>query len=355
MFDIEFHQKIHELKTKIMNGELISREEVIVTLQNAISDVPVLYNIETTTLCNMTCIMCPRTNLMKRKKDMVLDMPTYEKIVEQLQPFSEVQLKRWYAFVEDNYHIKPKEMNENHFYMYIIARAVVMHGWGEPILDKHLPERIKLLADRNIPTYFSCNPANIDLNKCQQLFENGLGYLKFSIESTDDIKHKAIRGKASNFTESYKKIIKLMEMVEDNMYGTKIVLTMIDLNDESQDGFQKLYEKFKAYNPYIYLKSKNTQWLTEKSLPASINKSICWSEFCQYPWNSMSVKADGKVSLCSEDYNDESIIGDAKTQSLYEIWHSPALEHFRQNHLFSCGGIKCSERCDMKLIGKTVG
>ena len=46
------------------------------------------------------------------------------------------------------------------------------------------------------------------------MFENGLDYIKYSMETVDDALHKKIRGKASNFSESYKKLVKLLEEKE---------------------------------------------------------------------------------------------------------------------------------------------
>ena len=41
---------------------------------------------------------------------------------------------------------------------------------------------------------------------------NGLDYIKYSIESVDDEMHKEIRGSASNFRESYDKILTLLDL-----------------------------------------------------------------------------------------------------------------------------------------------
>ena len=49
-------------------------------------------------------------------------------------------------------------------------------------------------------------------------------------------------------------------------------------------------------------------------------QSIHWIEFCQFPWSSMTIKSNGESVECVEDFNNEIILGDAKTQSLYDIW-----------------------------------
>ena len=107
-------------------------------------------------------------------------------------------------------------MSENHFFLYIIPKVIQLHGYGDPLLDKNMAEYVGLLTSRGIPSYFSCNPANINVEKTAEMFENGLSFIKYSIESVDDESHKQIRGAASNFTKSYKKIAQLLEIKKKN-------------------------------------------------------------------------------------------------------------------------------------------
>ena len=126
----------------------------------------------------------------------------------------------WQTFVEEMYGIDRNEMNENHFFLHIIPKVLVLHGYGDPLLDKHMPERVKILTEKGIPSYFSCNPSNINIDKNIEMFKNGLDYIKYSIESVDDFLHKRIRGEASNFSESYQKIYQLIEEKDKGPFST---------------------------------------------------------------------------------------------------------------------------------------
>jgi hypothetical protein len=52
-----------------------------------------------------------------------------------------------------------------------------------------------------------------------------------------------------------------------------------------------------------------------------------------------------------EDFNNEIILGNANEQSLAEIWNGEKYQRFRQDHFELTPGIKCTEQCDMQLIG----
>lgn len=348
MLDIEFYSKIGELKKLLLQGEKYSSELLFNKFEECRSRKPVIYNIETTNACNMKCAMCPRTTMMTRPIEN-LDMGTFERVINQIEPFPADKWQAWENFVQQYYGIKPGDMSENHFFLYIIPQVLVLHGYGDPLLDSKMPRRVQMLSQRGITSYFSCNPANINIEKMLEMFENGLGYVKYSIESIDDVKHKQIRGEASNFTKSFEKINYLLEMKKKYKYATTIVITMLCLSKVGQeDEYSKLLKAFKDKDVYIYLKSQDQQWYSDNNQET---KSLHWIEFCQFPWSSMTIKSNGEAAMCVEDFNNEIILGDAKKESLYDIWNGEKYFKLRRDHFNLTGGIKCTEQCDMKLIG----
>jgi radical SAM protein with 4Fe4S-binding SPASM domain len=65
----------------------------------------------------------------------------------------------------------------------------------------------------------------------------------------------------------------------------------------------------------------------------------------------MTVKSNGECAECVEDFNNEIILGDTRTESLYDIWNGQKYADFRNAHFDLKPGIKCTEQCDMTLIG----
>lgn len=353
MFDINYFMKAHDLKKKIMAGEYKGKapQEMFDILETLRSKDPVVYNIETTNACNMKCEMCPRTTMMTRKIE-TLDLETFIKVADQLRPFSKEEWTKWEAFVLKEYGIPNNAMSENHFFLYIIPKVIQLHGYGDPLLDKNMPKYVKILHEKGFFSYFSCNPSNIDYEKTVQMFENGLDYIKYSMESVDDIVHKQIRGKASDFTESYNKILKLLELKKEKGCKTTIIITMLDLNRPTQqEEFKQLREAFKGLDVYIYLKSEDQQWYREDYHGT---KSVHWSEMCQHPWMSMTIKSNGEAAMCMEDFNNEIVLGDVRKESLLDIWNGDKYKQFRMDQIVLTKGLKCTEECDMKLVGNLI-
>lgn len=351
MFDIKFFMKIHHFTKVALSGETLS-DAVSEEFEKARSKRPVVYNIETTNACNMRCEMCPRTTKMTRPIE-TMKKELFVKVIDQLEPFSEDLWKRWEEFVLKEYNIPEDAMSENHFFLYIIPKVIQLHGYGDPLLDRNMGEYVKLLSSRDFSSYFSCNPANIDLNKTLEMFDNGLDYIKYSIETTDDNLHKQIRGNASNFSESYNKICELLEAKDKYGYNTAVIITMLDLNRPNQkEDYQKLRKAFKDLDVYIYMKSEDQQWYRQNYHGT---KSIHWSEICKHPWMSMTIKSNGDAAMCMEDYNNEIVLGNAKSERLYDIWNGEKYGKFREDHFNLTPGLKCIEECDMNPIGGALG
>ncbi len=351
MFDIDFYMKSYDVMQDARAGKIKDKEKVLALLESMRNKEPIVYNIETTNACNMRCEMCPRTTMMTRPIE-TMSIEMFKRIVDQLKPHKKEKWQEWEKFVQGKYGIKPSDMSENHFFLYIIPKVIQLHGYGDPLLDKNMGKCVKLLADKGFHSYFSCNPANIDIDRTIEMFGNGLDYIKYSIESVDDERHKAIRGKASNFTDSYNKILKILDLKKEKGFKTTIVITMLDLNkDWQKEDFAKLKKLFEGRDVYIYMKSEDQQWYREDYHGTN---SVHWSEFCKHPWMSMTIKSNGEAAMCMEDYNNEIVLGDAFKDSLYDIWNGRKYEQFRRDHFDLTKGIKCTEECDMTLIGELV-
>lgn len=348
MIDIDFYMKVFDLKYRVMQGEKFERDFLLEKLEEFRNTEPVVYNIETTNACNMRCEMCPRTTMMTRPIE-TMPKELFKKVIDQLRPWTQSEWGAWEDFVLKNYKIHKDDVSENHFFLYVIPKVIVLHGYGDPLLDKNIPDYVGWMTKKGLLSYFSCNPANINMDRTVETFENGLDYIKYSIESVDDLRHKEVRGERSNFTESYKKIVKLLDIKAQKNLKTTIVITMINLNKPwQQEEFEKVKEAFKGMDVYVYLKSQDQQWYEDNK---QTTQSIHWIEFCQFPWSSMTIKSNGESVECVEDFNNEIILGDANTQSLAEIWNGEKYNRFRLDHFDLTPGLKCTEQCDMKLIG----
>lgn len=331
MIDIKFYQTINIAKQLFSSGQLTPKE-MFQQLVDCRTKIPVVFNIETTNNCNMKCHMCPRTTEMTRPIG-EMSLLLFKKIVKQIKPWTSKEWRQWETFVKMYYKIMPNEMNENHFFLYIVPKVVTLHGFGEPLLDRYIVNRIKILKENKIPSYFSCNPFNITLKTGRGLLWAGLNYFKFS---GDNIK----------LFEKSKQIIEDLIITRDlNKDDTTFILDIVG----NEKDYKQLQKMFKDYDVYMYLKSKDNQWYNKAG---TRQQAIHWNEICQFPWSSMSIMWDGSVVPCAQDFNCEMVLGNIKKESLRDIWNSKAYNQFRKNHLTGDAKVRCFSRCDMRVVGK---
>ena len=120
---------------------------------------PVCLYLEVTNRCNLLCETCPRT-------------------FEDLEPPADMSWELFTSIIDQ----VPN-----------IAR-VVMHGVGEPMLVKNLPQMIRYLKARGIYTLFNTNGTLLTPRKQRELIETGLDELRVSVDAADAQTFLAVRG-----------------------------------------------------------------------------------------------------------------------------------------------------------------
>ena len=350
MYDINFITRSIPLKKKIVSRKL--SEVDIINLEKEIEQLrdkkPHIFNIETTNYCNMTCVMCPRTIYMTRK-NIWIDDQMFKDLLEKINPYTKEDLERFWKNIEKELDCNHNEVTENGFYFSVVSRCLILHGYGEPFLDKKLIERIQFCSEKNIPTYFSCTPANMTVEKGIKAMEAGLNVLKFSIDAMNEEDVRKIRGRKANFKPAMNNILQLLEEKKKRNLKTLIVPCMIkfDENEKNKKMHQNFINFWKDYDVFAYIKSQDNRWLFEKNKEMK-NLSHYAKAYCEYPFTSLTVMADGNVVPCTQIPNNEIVFGNVKDKSLEEIWNGEEYKNFRQMHINGNfpKNHKCYSRCD---------
>ncbi len=115
--------------------------------------------IEPTSRCNELCQQCPRT-LLSREDDRDLSFERFREIVEQFP-----DLER-----------------------------VVLHGLGEPLLNKELPLMIRYLKERGVTVLFNSNGILLTEKRGQALIDAGLDEYRLSMDGATRETYARVRG-----------------------------------------------------------------------------------------------------------------------------------------------------------------
>ena len=302
---------------------------------------PVCLYLEVTNRCNLLCETCPRT-------------------FEDLEPPADMSWELFTSIIDQ----VPN-----------IAR-VVMHGVGEPMLVKNLPQMIRYLKARGIYTLFNTNGTLLTPRKQRELIETGLDELRVSVDAADAQTFLAVRGKdmfnrivrnISSFTALQEEIGATNPLV--SMWLTGLKETIVQLPDfvrlAASLGVKEVHLQRLVFDEdghglarsesalFGHTKSEeddaigaaqrvaesvgvrlNASGATEPGLSLkAFEKEQPWST-CRRPWSLMYFTAHGRALPCciapfSARGYENYTLGDATQQSLREIWNSPAYRDFR--------------------------
>lgn len=226
--------------------------------------------------------------------------------------------------------------------------VVHLHGYGEPLLDPLLPERIKLAKDCGIKqTYIVTNASLLFPETSRKIIGAGLDRMKISFYGTDEQSYNATMRRL-DFKVALQNIKDFLQIRKEVGKKTpKLILQYLpqETNGARTEEFQALWRSLpdKKRGDCMHISTLDN-FGGGKSYNV-VGKKI--ESVCFYPWSAMSVLWDGRAVTCCEDYNGVQGIGDVNCQSIEEIWNGPALSTIRRNFgKLDYSGFPTCLRCD---------
>jgi MoaA/NifB/PqqE/SkfB family radical SAM enzyme len=303
---------------------------------------PVCLYLETTNRCNLLCETCPRT-------------------FEDLEPPADMS---WELFTR----IVDQFPN--------IAR-VVLHGVGEPMMVRDLARMIRYLKDRGTYVLFNTNGTLLTLRKGRELIDAGLDELRVSLDAAEPSTFKIVRGldmfdriiaNVRAFTDLQRELAIFAPRVSLWLTGLKETVSQLPafVKLASDIGVSEVYLQRLVYFPEGQSMARAESSLFERltgeearlirqaedlaeALGIKFNASGAtepetslkrkdvhrpWS-LCRRPWTLMYFTAHGRALPCciapfSMRGYDSFTLGDAKEQSLQEIWNGKRYQELRR-------------------------
>lgn len=235
------------------------------------------------------------------------------------------------------------------------ARQVysVKLSWrGEPVLNPNLFRMIKYAKEKGIKDVaFLTNVERFDDDKIRELIESEVDWISCSVdglyETYDRIRYPA---KFEDTVEKIKKIVEMRKKLNKQkpLIRIQTVFSAIKSNPTKYKNFwQPIVDKINFIADQIRQTGKKDVVRDPDYV-------------CQSPWQRMCIDFEGRVVQCHADYLEKNVLGDARKQSLYEIWHGEPFKRVRKLQknkqsfkLKPCR--ECSDRGKMEEIIIDVG
>lgn len=273
-----------------------------------VNQYPILVDLELASVCNLKCPMC--YTITKEFKEKVnaklMNFDLFKKIIDEIG--SKVP-------------------------------ALRLSLRGESTLHPKFIDCIKYAKDNGIKEVSTLtNGSKLELDFFKKMVDAGIDWITISVDGLDE-EYEKIR-KPLKFNETFEKI-KNMSLYKKENNLNKPVIKIQSLWPSIKKNPEKFYNTFKpitdliAFNPLIdYLqKDADIVYIDNFSCPQLYQRIV--------------VGADGSVMMCSNDEENSHIIGDAKTTTIYDIWHGDKLNKVRELHLREDGykNIDVCKRC----------
>ena len=305
---------------------------------------PLCLYLETTNRCNLLCTTCPRT-------------------YEELEPPADLS---WALFTKIIDQIPD------------LARAV-LHGVGEPMLVRNLPQMVKALKDRGTYVLFNTNGTVLNDRNGRALIDAGLDELRVSLDASNRKSYLAVRGK-DYFDRILKNVRRFRAMQEREGHAlprvsawlTGLRETLPDLPDfvrvAHEIGVREVYLQRMVFfdtnaigmaRPdqalFDRLHAEEAHYIEEaQALATSFGMIFSasgaasepgtslerkddanpWS-LCRRPWTVMYITANGRALPCciapfSQRGYEHYTLGDATQDTLRDIWNGVPYQDFRE-------------------------
>lgn len=253
---------------------------------------PPSVRIETTNHCQAACTFCPRDSIGRAKTFMEEDL--YRSVIAQC--------------VEGG------------------CRTIHVHGFGEPLLDKKLPERIRYAKDAGIKRVkmFS-NGALLKGELAQKILDSGLDQVKISIDGSDSKEFNLLRV-GLDYDKVLANVIAFRKLRDDaGREKPRIVAATCQTSNRAQTRRMLAGVVDRIDFTHIHNWGGKLGMLTGQRVRKP----------CDRLWRTFSVLVNGDVALCCLDFSGKEILGNLHREPIVEIWKNARYRQLRKLHRLS--------------------
>ncbi|HAH20836.1 MAG: hypothetical protein A2Y00_03080 [Omnitrophica WOR_2 bacterium GWF2_43_52] len=253
---------------------------------------PVHAHIEVTSLCNLTCSMCPRANLQREQGAMSFDV--FRKIIDKLA------LAR-------------------------LPNTLFLHFTGEPLLNDDLPMMIRYAKDKGVPWIkFNTNAVFLDEKKSMQIIDSGLDCLVCALEMNKE--QEALLRPGADYAAVASNIEKFMKLKKKSKATKPLVKLQMLVTKENQGFKTQAYNRWKNTVDRVEFHPLHTVGGLVDDLGATNLKR----SHCEQVWVSLIFLWNGDVVPCCFNHDASLRLGNILTDSFEAIWHNDFINKLRE-------------------------
>lgn len=195
---------------------------------------------------------------------------------------------------------------------------------GEAFLHPRIVDCVRYAKSKGIKEVSTLtNGVRLDEAMFTEMMEAGIDWITFSIDGVGKV-YEEIR-RPSKFERIVEKLANFKKIKEAAGHVKPVIKVQSILPAIERDP-----EEFYAiFSPIADMVSANPliDFMEDKRVLSKIADFTCPQIFQR-----LVIGADGLCMMCSNDESGEHIVGDVNKQTIYEVWHGPAMADVRETH-----------------------
>jgi len=271
---------------------------------------------EVTDHCNAECIMCPRDKHEHGREHGVMSLDQYRRSIDEVVALG--------------------------------AKKVVLTGFGEPLVDKTLEQKVAYAKRHGLNTYIISNGSLLGDRRARGLIDAGLDELRVSFYGMRPETYNVVMRKL-DFSVTLENLLHLLDL--RGRAGVKkprleVNYLVLPENEADTDAFRTFWEPradaIEIWKPHNFGDGRDYR---ERLEDLEVKTS------CGRPENGpLQIQWNGEVIPCCYDYNNQIILGNAFTTPVLDILNGAKYRLLRLAHRekkFGC--FPYCNQCDQLL------
>jgi len=290
-------------RTLLARSRLV-RRALLATGRDRAVVLPDIVQIESTNICNARCVFCPRGEMRRRQG--VMEDGLYRRIVDECAALG--------------------------------IRHVRLHNYGEPFVDRALPDKVAYAKERGIAEVgVISNGSLITEDVARAVIEAGLDAVNISVDASGRVVFEQTRVglKYDQVIANVERLVRLKK--ELGRARPKLILSFVRQGNSADE--EAFIVRWSAIADKVHVTDLHN-WAGTLDARAEITYP------CYRQWLTFTILWDGRVSLCCADFDGRVVLGDLRTSTIREIWESDTYRQVRREQLESGGPAICRS-CDL--------
>jgi MoaA/NifB/PqqE/SkfB family radical SAM enzyme len=263
--------------------------------------------IESTNICNLSCIMCPTGRKEQVRKKGYMDFELFKAIVDQMAPW---------------------------------VQATTLHIWGEPLLHPRLFDMIAYCRQRGLHSEISTNATLLNEERARRVLDAGLGGIYLCLDGMRPETYEQIRINA-DYEKTNANIRRFIELKQAGGYAEPFVNLQIIEMERTVGEIDEFVNAWKLPGVDRINVKPFDSWAGQvtdiNALRPDDGQSQVQRYACPNLWYHTHIYWDGRIAMCDRDFNLAYDLGNVRSLDgevrVLENWNGPKMQKLRRLHV----------------------